>query len=133
MSHFCNTNQRGRQVDGPLDHKTGKGWVKQRDGCCYKDALLNKKNEVEVILHETLGGGFSPPALAALHRNSKTARAGTDRTKYTCPRPISYMTHHAQRISLAAVKGEGDMVATAALRLKSRLDLVLRGVNPPGA
>ena len=35
--------------------------------------------------------------------------------------------------TLAAVKGDGDMVATAALRLKSKLDLVLRGMNPPGA
>ena len=48
--------------------------MKQHDGC-YRDALLNKKNEVEVILHESLGGGFSPPAVAAMHRNSKEARA----------------------------------------------------------
>ena len=85
---------RGREVDGALNHKTGKGWVAQRDGC-YVDVLANKKNEVEIIIHEPLGGGFSPPALAALHRNSKTARAGTDRTKYTCPRPISYYTHYS--------------------------------------
>ena len=78
---------RGREVDGPFVHSTGKGWVKQHDGC-YRDALLNK-----VILHESLGGGFSPPAVAAMHRNSKMARAGLDRTKYSCPRPISYFTH----------------------------------------
>ena len=86
-------------------HKTGKGWVKQRDGC-YRDALLNKKNTVEVILHETLGGGFSPPAVAALHANSKIARAGVDSSKYTCPRPISYITHHSQHISLGIVKAD---------------------------
>ena len=111
---------RGREVDGELNHKTGKGWVAQRDGC-YVDALTNKKNEVEIIIHEPLGGGFSPPALAALHRNSKTARAGTDRTKYTCPRPISYMTHHAQRISLGIVRAEARAYLDALARRKSDL------------
>ena len=100
---------RGREVDGPFVHSTGKGWVKQHDGC-YRDALLNKKNEVEVILHESLGGGFSPPAVAAMHRNSKEARAGLDRTKYSCPRPISYFTHHTQRISLGICKEEARAI-----------------------
>ena len=66
-------------------------------------------------------GGFSPPALAALHRNSKTARAGTDRTKYTCPRPISYMSHHAQRISLGIVRAEARAYLDALARHKSDL------------
>ena len=56
-----------------------------------------------------------------------------DRTNYTSRARISFRSHHAQRISLAVVKGEGDMVATAALRLKSKLDVQLRGANPPGA
>ena len=73
---------RSREADGFFNHATGKGWVAQRDGC-YRDALLVKKNEVEIALHEALGGGFSPPAVAALHRNSKVARTGLDRTKYT--------------------------------------------------
>ena len=76
---------------------------------------------MEIIVHEPLGGGFSPPALAALHRNSKTARAGTDRTKYTCPRPISYMTHHAQRISLGIVRAEARAYLDALARRKSDL------------
>ena len=101
--------QRGCPADGPLVHSTGKGWVKQHDGC-YRDALLNKKNEVQVILHETLGGGFSPPAVAALHANSKAARAGVDTTKYTCPRPISYITHHSQHVSLGIVKADAAAI-----------------------
>ena len=117
MRHACCHNvqvylgckARGREVDGPFVHSTGKGWVKQHDGC-YRDALLNKKNEVEVILHESLGGGFSPPAVAAMHRNSKVARAGLDRTKYSCPRPISYFTHHTQRISLGICKEEARAI-----------------------
>ena len=115
---------RGREVDGALNHKTGKGWVAQRDGC-YVDALTNKKNEVEIIIHEPLGGGFSPPALAALHRNSKTARAGTDRTKYTCPRPISYMTHHAQRISLGIIKAEAHAYHDVLSKHKANLVQVM--------
>ena len=65
---------------------------------------------MQVILHETLGGGFSPPAVAALHANSKTARTGVDTTKYTCPRPISYITHHSQHISLGIVKADASAI-----------------------
>ena len=94
--------------------------MKQHDGH-YCDALKNKKNEVEIILHESMGGGFSTPAVAALHRNSKAARAGLDRTKYTCPRPISYYTHHSQRISLGITKE--DARATHGETSKRKADL----------
>ena len=73
----------------------------------YHDALFTKRNEVDVILHENLGGGFAPPSVAAMYKYSKKARLGLDRTKYTSRRPISFMTHHTQRISLAVVKAEG--------------------------
>ena len=52
---------RGRQSDGPFNHDTGKGWVKGKQGE-YHDALFNQNNRVEIVLHENLGGGFSPPA-----------------------------------------------------------------------
>ena len=65
---------------------------------------------MQVILHETLGGGFSPPAVAALHANSKAARAGVDTTQYTCPRPISYITHHSQHVSLGIVKADAAAI-----------------------
>ena len=61
------------------------------------------------------------PAVAALHRNSKAARAGLDRTKYTCPRPISYYTHHSQRISLGITKE--DARATHGETSKRKADL----------
>ena len=112
-------------------HTHSKGWVAPHRGC-YDDALRIKRNEVELCVHDPLGGGFSPPAVKALHKRDKRARV-YDRTNYTGRTKMSFRSHHAQRISLAAVKGDGDMVATAALRLKSKLDLVLRGVNPPGA
>ena len=68
---------------------------------------LTKRNEAEVILHETLGGGFAPPSVAAMYSLSKKARLGVDRTKYTARRPVSFMTHHTQRVSLSVVKAEG--------------------------
>ena len=45
----------GRQRDGPLNHGTGKGWVKQAKGH-YHDALYVKKSRVVVWLLETTGG-----------------------------------------------------------------------------
>ena len=77
---------------------------------------------LEIAQHEPLGGGFSPPAVAALHRNSKVARAGLDRTKYTSPRPISYMAHHSQRISLGIVKADSSAIHTRSAST-SRLSL----------
>ena len=50
-----------------------------------------------------------------------TQRATSDRTKYTCPRPISYMTHHAQRISLGIVRAEARAYLDALARRKSDL------------
>ena len=40
--------------------------------------------------------------------------------------------HHAQRISLAVVKGEGESVKAAADRLKAE-QVVRDSLNPPGA
>ena len=73
------------------------------------------------MLHEALGGGFSPPAVAALHANAKAARAGVDGTKYTCPRPISYITHHAQRISLGVTKEDARAIRGETSRRKAEL------------
>jgi len=74
---------RGRPTDGPLNHKTGKGWVKGKRGD-YFDALFVKRNPVEVLLHEDIGGGFSPPAAHKIRRLGRKSREhGVDRTSYT--------------------------------------------------
>ena len=39
----------------------------------YHDALNVKRSAVEIVLHETIGGGFSPPAVAKLHRHARSA------------------------------------------------------------
>ena len=45
--------------------------------------------------------------------NSKAARAGVDTTQYTCPRPISYITHHSQHVSLGIVNYMVALLARA--------------------
>jgi len=40
----------------------------------YHDALFNKNNRVEIVLHENLGGRFSPPAAQKMRRNGRKAR-----------------------------------------------------------
>ena len=47
--------EQGRKHQGPLDHATGKGWVKQRDGQ-YKDALVRTRATVVPMIVETTGG-----------------------------------------------------------------------------
>ena len=81
-----------------------RGFVEAHDGH-YQDALVNKKNEVEIIVHETLGGGFSPSAVNAIFRYKRTARAGFDNTKYRkSTKHISYLAHHTQSISTAITR-----------------------------
>ena len=97
--------ERGHPCQGPLNHRTGRGWVRARRGL-YDDALYVKRHVVDLVLHETIGGGFSPPAVAKINRLSRSAASGIDRTRYTSRRrDISYKSHHTQRISLAIGKG----------------------------
>ena len=63
-------------------YSSHKGWVKGKQGE-YHDALFNKNNRVEIVLHEHLGGGFSPPAAQKMRRNGRKAKDhGVDRTPY---------------------------------------------------
>ena len=121
--------ERGRASDPPFDHATGKGWVAPHRGL-YDDALRVKRNEAELCLHDPLGGGFSPPAVKALHKRAKKARV-RDRTNYTCRNKTSFAAFHGQRVSLNVVKGEGEIVATAVSREKA--NQLLRDMTPPGA
>ena len=70
----------------------------------YDDAINVKRHQFDLLLHETLGGGFSPPSLKQLHKLAKKAGEGVDRTRYTARRHISFKVHHATRISVACVK-----------------------------
>ena len=47
---------------------------------------------------------------------------------------MNLVPHHAQRASLAVVKGEGDLVDAVAKRLKSdKFIRLFTTANPPGA
>ena len=80
-------DERGHPSQGPLNHRTGRGWVRGRRGL-YHDAIHNKRSTVDLVLHETIGGGFSPPAVAKIHRYARLAASGVDRTRYMAKRPI---------------------------------------------
>jgi hypothetical protein len=112
---------RGRLSDGFFNHDTGKGWVKGKQGE-YHDALFNKNNRVEIVLHENLGGGFSPPAAQKMRRNGRKAKDhGVDRTPYQGDRKISYVSYHTRAISMGITKAESRTLIDAAHHAKGRL------------
>ena len=95
---------RGRPTDGPFNHKTGKGYVKGKKGA-YHDALFVKRNRVDLLLHEDLGGGFSPPAAHKIRRLGRKSREhGVDRTPYQGDRKISFVSYHTRAISMNIVR-----------------------------
>ena len=50
----------------------------------YHDAIFVKRNNFNLLLHETFGGGFSPTAVLKLRRLArKVARGSVDRTAYS--------------------------------------------------
>ena len=55
------------QPGQPFDHKNGHGYVKAHRGF-YHDAIFVKRNNFNLLLHETFGGGFSPTAVLNLRR-----------------------------------------------------------------
>ena len=56
----------------------------------------DKRNNFNLLLHETFGGGFSPTAVLKLRRLArKVARGSVDRTAYSPKYSLSFMSHHA--------------------------------------
>ena len=130
--------ERGRQVDGPLDHSTGKGWVKDHAygkgwvktdtgwkwmGAQYYDAKWVKKAITRLVLVETLGG-IAPPTKQFLHVFAKEAAGtNTDRTVYVRGESASsFVVHHTQQISKAAVAGDADNINKPGAQGAYRLD-----------
>tara|TARA_B110001469_G_C9510914_1_gene254659 strand:- start:109 stop:429 length:321 start_codon:yes stop_codon:yes gene_type:complete len=57
---------------------------------------------VEVLLHEDIDGGFSPPAAHKIRRLGHKSRehvCGVDRTSYKGDRKISFVSYHTRAIS----------------------------------
>ena len=121
MCYGC--RERGRQRDGPLDHDTGKGWVKGKKGH-YDDAIVRKRTRLCVMLVENTGGITlrGRRQLGVLSERAK-GRGATDRTKYGSTRgsPTSYYVHHTQQISKAAVLYDAMAIRKQILSLRQRL------------
>ena len=92
---------RGRERDGPFDHATNKGWVKEQKGH-YHDGIYR----CVTFIVEALGG-VAPHALAYLRTLAQRAKGkgARDRTRYSKARSgtKSFLTHHLRRVSKAAV------------------------------
>ena len=112
----------GRPQDGPLNHATGRGWVKEVKGHYY-DALFVKRSRVVVWLVEATGG-VCPHACAHGRRLAERARApgGADRTKYGRSRGStrSFYQHHMQQISKAATTADARAIRVQIGCLKQR-------------
>ena len=91
--------QMGTPNQPPLNHLTGKGYVRARTG--YYDDALTVKHSVVIALITECFGGIAPAAFARLLENHKATREpnALDRTKYgkLRARTKSYLTHHLRR------------------------------------
>ena len=113
--------QRGFRGQRAFDHTTGQGYVKSQRGH-YHDGIFTKRNKFNMLLHETFGGGFSPPAVAKINRLARKAqRSGVDRTAYPPHSRLSFVSHHAERISIASVKGVNRAILDRRAKLASEL------------
>ena len=111
--------QRGFRGQRAFDHTTGQGYVKSQRGH-YHDGIFTKRNKFNLLLHETFGGGFSPPAVAKINRLARKAqRSGVDRTAYPPHSRLSFVSHHAERISIASVKGVNRAILDRRAKLAS--------------
>ena len=72
------------------------------------------------------------PNTSLIDRRAAEQAKVHDRTVYTSRVHKNFIPHHAQRISLAVVKGEGESVKAAADRLKAE-QVIRDSLNPPGA
>ena len=85
----------------PEQHQTGHGYVKAHRGF-YHDAIFVKRNNFNLLLHETFGGGFSPTAVLKLRRLArKVARGSDDRTAYSAQVLASLLCPTMQSASLS--------------------------------
>jgi hypothetical protein len=113
--------KQGKSGGPPFNHHTGRGYVAEHIGH-YADAL-NKKNTVALILVEALGG-IAPTTLNELHKlASRTKGHGAyDRTRYgrTRASPTSFVTHHMQQISKAAVVNDSKAILKGIISRKQK-------------
>ena len=87
----------------------------------YHDALFVKRNRVEVLLHEDLGGGFSPPGAHKIRRlGRKSKEYGVDRTSYKGDRKTSFVSYHSRAIFMNIVRAVAWTLHDAAQKARGR-------------
>ena len=85
---------------------------------------------MDLLLHEDLGGGFSPPAAHKIRRlGRKSGEHEVDRTPYKGDRKISFVSYHTRAISMNIVRATAWTLHDAAQKAKGRLC----GKNAPAA
>ena len=99
-----------------------------REGCTlewtgaqYYDAKWVKKAITRLVLAETLGG-IAPPTKQFLHVFAKEAvGTNTDRTVYgvASASASSFVVHHTQQISMAAVAGDAEDINKQARTMRT--------------
>ena len=73
------------QPGQPFDHKSGHGYVKGHRSL-YHDAIFVKRNNFNLLLHETFGGGFSPtPPFSSCAASRAKSRAAALTAQPTRP------------------------------------------------
>ena len=125
--------RKGRQRDGALNHKTGRGWVKAKAGK-YAHALAQGARVTPVIVETS--GAISPRSLKAVGHLAKRARGkhARDGTVYGRSRTSarSFYTHHTQRLSLAAACGDVNGIFES-LRGQKQRTAAMRGLGAEAA
>ena len=107
--------------------KKNAGW--KWTGAQYYDAKWVKKAITRLVLVETLGG-IAPPTKQFLHVFAKEAAGtNTDRTVYgaASASASSFVVHHTQQISKAAVAGDAENINKQAR--KERTDWINKQKN----
>ena len=99
--------------------QAGSGWgaVLRRS----YDAKWVKKAITRLVLVETLGG-IAPPTKQFLHVFAKEAAGNkTDRTEYgaASASASSFVVHHTQQISMAAVAGDAENINKQARKMRT--------------
>ena len=73
------------------------------------------------LLHESFGGGFSPPSAHKIRRLGRAAKNGTDRTPYRGGKAVSYVSFHTRDIAMAMVKADAWTLHHATHDARARL------------
>ena len=109
------TKARGHRSEGPLDRRTGLGWVAATTNHDYADAQ-RKGNYVLLLITES-SGAMHRDLVRVLHGLALQSSLTTteDSTQYGTARtsPSSFLAHHLASISAAVVYADAQELCTA--------------------